>query len=98
MRSLLSIIKTVTGLTVFLLLLGFAIKNTDDVALKYFLGAEWHAPLIVMLLVFFTAGAAVGIAASFFVMVRQRRQILALRRDLRAFTRPPSAPVAAETN
>ena len=48
MRTLLSIIKTVTGLTVFLLLLGFAIKNTDDVALKYFLGAEWHAPLIVM--------------------------------------------------
>ena len=98
MRTLLSIIKTVTGFTVFLLLLGFAIKNTDDVALKYFLGAEWHAPLIVMLLVFFAAGAAVGIAASFFVMIRQRRQILALRRDLRGLARAPAAPVTAETN
>ena len=56
MRTLLSIIKTVTGLTVFLLLLGFAVKNADPVTIRYFLGMEWQAPLAFVLLVTFGLG------------------------------------------
>ena len=87
MRKLLGLIKTAVGVTIFLLLLGFAVKNSDSVAMRYFLGLEWHAPLVLMLLVFFTAGAALGIAASLMIMVRQRREIVGLKREIRSVTR-----------
>src|SRR4051812_29890293 len=96
MQRLLFLIKAAAGTMVFLLLLGLSIKNTDSVALRYFLGVEWHAPLVLMLLIFFTAGAALGIAASLVIMVRQRRQILGLKREIRGMTRAPVAPMLAD--
>jgi len=97
MRRLLGLIKTAVGVTIFLLLLGFAVKNSDSVAMRYFLGLEWHAPLVLMLLVFFTAGAALGIAASLMIMVRQRREIVGLKREIRTLTRPAVPPGMAES-
>jgi lipopolysaccharide assembly protein A len=97
MRKLLGLIKTAVGVALFLLLLGFAVKNSDSVAMRYFLGLEWHAPLVLMLLVFFTAGAALGIAASLAIMVRQRREILGLKREIRTLTRTTGLPGMAES-
>jgi uncharacterized integral membrane protein len=37
----------------FLLLLGFAVKNTDLTVVRYYLGIEWRAPLVFVLLVTF---------------------------------------------
>ena len=45
-------------------LLTFAVKNTDPVAVRYFLGHEWRAPLIFVLLIFFCVGAALGLLAA----------------------------------
>ena len=67
-------------IAVFLLLLGFAVKNTDSVAVRYFLGLEWQAPLVIVLLVFFGIGIAIGVLASLAIIVRQRREILGLKR------------------
>ena len=67
----------------FLLLLGFAVKNTETAILHYYLGYEWQAPLVLILLVFFCAGAAVGIVASLSYLFRQRREMLLLKRELR---------------
>ena len=97
MRKLLGLIKTAVGVTLFLLLLGFAVKNSDSVAMRYFLGFEWHAPLVLVLLVFFTAGAALGIAASLMIMVRQRREIVGLKREIRSLTRTTGLPGMAES-
>jgi uncharacterized integral membrane protein len=80
---------------VFLLLLAFALKNTDNVALRYFLGFEWQAPLVFMLLVFFGLGIASGAMASLAIIARQRREILALKRDLRRHSRAVAAPMTA---
>lgn len=67
----------------FLLLLGFAVKNTETAVLHYYLGYEWQAPLVLILLVFFCAGAVVGIVATLSYLFRQRREILLLKRELR---------------
>ncbi len=67
----------------FLLLLGFAVKNTETAVLRYYLGYEWQAPLVLILLVFFCAGAAVGIVASLSYLFKQRREMLTLKRELR---------------
>ncbi len=68
----------------FVVVLSFAVKNTDLVAVRYYLGQEWQAPLVLVLLVSFCLGAAVGIVASLTQLFRQRREILALKRELRA--------------
>jgi len=64
----------------FLLLLGFALKNTDAVVVHYFLGLEWRAPLSLVLFLFFTAGAALGVAAALIMTYRRRRQLASLRK------------------
>ena len=48
-------LRWILRILLFLVLLGFAIKNTDPVVVRYFLGWEWHAPLTLVLLVFFAA-------------------------------------------
>jgi putative membrane protein len=65
----------------FLLLLGFAVKNDQPVVLKYFFGYEWQTSLVVILLCFFTAGVLVGVLAMLGKMFGQRRELAALRRD-----------------
>ncbi len=67
----------------FVLIVSFAAKNTDTVSVRYYLGQEWQAPLVLVLLVFFCLGAALGIIASLARLFRQRREILALKGELR---------------
>ena len=78
MRYVLWILKA----ALFLLILTFAVKNTDTVTVRYYLGAMWHAPLVLVLLVFFCMGAAFGVVSLLGHVVRQRREITALRRKL----------------
>jgi lipopolysaccharide assembly protein A len=66
-----------------LLLFGFAIKNAEPVALYYYLGFRWEAPLSLMLLVSFLAGMVIGILLSLQPIIRLRKRILALMRELR---------------
>jgi uncharacterized integral membrane protein len=69
-------------LVVFLLLLAFAVKNTDPVTLRFYFELAWQAPLIVLLLAFFAAGAVFGLAAALATLFTQRREILQLKRAL----------------
>ena len=80
MKYVLWIVK----LALFAFMLTFALKNTDPVTLRYFLGHEWRAPLIFVLLVVFCVGAAVGLLSTLGQILRQRRQISALKRELAA--------------
>ncbi len=72
------------GFVLFLLALGFAVKNSDAVVVNYYLGYQWQAPLVLVLLVFFIAGVAIGVAASLGFLFRQRREIFFLKREMRA--------------
>lgn len=67
----------------FFVLLGFAVKNDQSVTLRYFFGYEWHAPLVLVLLIFFVAGAVVGILAMFTNVLQQRRKISNLQEKIR---------------
>lgn len=68
--------------SLFLVLLSFAIKNDEPVVLHYFFGYEWHASLVLVLLLFFAAGAAIGILAVLSNLFRQRKEIAALKNEL----------------
>ena len=67
----------------FIVLLGFAVKNDQPVTLRYFFGYEWQSSLVIVLLVFFAAGAAVGVLAMLTNVLQQRREIARLKRDIR---------------
>lgn len=66
----------------FLFLLGFAVKNDQPIVLSYFFGYEWHASLVLVLLLFFAAGTAIGMLAMLGNMLRQRRELAALKNEL----------------
>jgi putative membrane protein len=88
MQYLMWIIKV----ALFLLILSFAIVNTDLVTVRYYLGHHWEAPLVVVLLVAVCAGTVVGLLTGLFQTLRLRREIAALKRELVA-ARKPDAPV-----
>ena len=79
MRYLLWILK----FALFVLVLAFAVKNTELVTVRYYFGGEWQSPLVFVLLVAFCAGVAIGLAAALSTLVRQRREIALLKGKLR---------------
>lgn len=81
-------------LALFLLILSFALVNTDPVTVRYYLGYQWEAPLVVTLLAAACLGALLGLLVGLFQTLRLRRQIAALKRELRvaqAAQQPPGA-------
>jgi uncharacterized integral membrane protein len=83
MRYLLWLLR----LTLFLLLLGFAVKNSDPVSVQYYFGQEWRAPLVFVLLISLCLGVALGVVAALGKIFQQRREIIDLKRELRAQAR-----------
>ncbi|MEK7360806.1 MAG: LapA family protein [Pseudomonadota bacterium] len=92
MRILSWTLRIILFLALFLL----ALKNTDTVSLWLYFGQVWQAPLILVLLVFFAAGAAMGVLATLATVFRQRRDIARLQRELRGRARDdsPVPPIA----
>ena len=74
------IIVWILRLLAFILLLGFAIKNDALVTVSFYLGSHWQLPLVLVMLLMFAAGAAVGVTAMLSTLVSQRREIGRLRK------------------
>ena len=79
-------------LAVFLLLIAFAAKNIEPVNLRFYFDLALRAPLVLVLFGFFAAGALFGVLALVPAVLRQRREISALRRPA-APEVPPLPPV-----
>jgi uncharacterized integral membrane protein len=69
-------------IVLFLLLLGFAVKNDHVADLNFFFGRQWHLPLVFIILIAFGVGALLGVTATITSLLRQRREISRLRRQL----------------
>jgi putative membrane protein len=80
-----------------ILLTGFAIKNADPVTLRYYFDYEWHAPLVLILLVFFVIGAVLGLLVPLGTIFRLRRELNGIKRaQKRDATESPGAAEAKE--
>ena len=73
---------------IFLFLLAFAFKNTDPVSVRFVFDTAWQAPLIIVLLCFFTGGAALGVLSLLGTVFRLRRELASLRREADTSTTP----------
>ena len=67
----------------FIVLLGFSVKNDQPITLRYFFGYEWQSSLVIVLLMFFAAGALVGVFAMLAEVLKQRSEITRLKREIR---------------
>ena len=89
-------VRWVLGPLLFLFFITLAVKDTDAVSVRYFLGHEWRAPLIFVLLIFFCLGAALGVAAALGTIVRKGRENAQLKRELKrrddSVREPPREP------
>jgi putative membrane protein len=82
---------------VFVVLLLFAIKNAGPVTLHFYFDQTWQAPLVFVVATSFAAGVVLGVIACVAPLLRQRREILGLRKELRLLrpaepAAPPSRP------
>lgn len=68
----------------FIVLLGFAVKNNQPVTLRYFFDTEWHTSLVVVLLLFFSAGVMIGVLAMMFSLIQQRKEMAGLKHGTHA--------------
>jgi len=58
---------------IFFALFAFALNNQQEVAVRWFFGFEWRAPMVIVVLAAFGAGCAIGVLAMVPSWWRQRR-------------------------
>jgi uncharacterized integral membrane protein len=78
MRALIWFIRFI----LFVLLFGFAVKNDHVADLYFFFGKQWHLPLVFIILIAFAVGALLGVTATITSLLRQRREISRLGKQL----------------
>jgi putative membrane protein len=75
-------LHAVLGFILFLVALGFALKNAELITLHYYLGFAWQAPLSLTLLIAFFVGVLAGLISCFSLLISQRRRLNALQQEL----------------
>ena len=73
MKLFLRLLQWTLKAAIFLILLAFALNNKEDVAVRFLWGLEWRAPMVLVLLVFFSLGVVVGVLGMVPRWWRQRR-------------------------
>ena len=56
----------------------FALNNQQIASVRWFFGVAWHAPMVIVVLVVFAAGCALGVLAMVPSWWRHRREALRL--------------------
>lgn len=76
------IISRLIAAILFVFFFFFALRNTQEVTLHFFLGYERTDPLVLVLLSFFVVGAILGVLAMAPMVLRHRREATRLKKAL----------------
>ncbi len=77
---------------IFFTLFAFALNNRQSATVRWFFGVEWHAPMVIVVLIAFAAGCAIGVLAMVPSWWRQRQ---VAKKHAPA---PPPAPAATPSS
>ncbi|HZF78761.1 MAG TPA: LapA family protein [Rubrivivax sp.] len=77
---------------VFFTLFAFALNNQQSATVRWFFGIVWHAPMVIIVLIAFAGGCAIGVLAMVPSWWRQRRVAK------KHAPQPVPAPVPAATS
>ena len=72
MATLLKLILWLLRGIVFAFLFGLALKNSGTMALRFFFGQEWTAPVAVVVLAVFAIGVGIGLTAAMGISRRNK--------------------------
>lgn len=91
MKQILWLLKWMLKAAIFFMLFAFALNNQQTVAVHFFFGNQWNAPQILVVLIAFAIGVAIGVLGMVPWRLKQRQQ---QRRDEReaAASGDPLAP------
>ena len=68
------LLTRLAAVILFVLFFGFALENTHEAVLHFFLNYEIRGPMVLVLLGFFLMGAVMGILAMMPMVFRHRRE------------------------
>jgi uncharacterized integral membrane protein len=81
----------------FIVFFGFALKNTQEVALQFFMGYEIRGPLVLLILGFFTVGATLGVLAMTPTVFRHRRELSRQKKAIASLQKEQQAQLLVRT-
>ena len=84
-----SAVRFFVAVLVFIALLLLALSNTEPVTLRFFQIGSHQSPLAFVVLAAFAAGVGMGLLAGASRSARLKRQLMRLRREVRAAPRAP---------
>lgn len=61
MNKLVWLLKWILKAAIFFTLFAFALNNQQDTTVYFFFGTQWRAPQVLVVLIVFTLGVAVGV-------------------------------------
>jgi len=61
MKNILWLLKWLLKAAIFFILFAFALNNQEDVTVHFFFGNAWRAPQVLVVLIAFAIGVAVGV-------------------------------------
>jgi uncharacterized integral membrane protein len=79
MNQIVWLFKWILKAAIFFTLFAFALNNPGDVTVRFFFGTQWTAPVVLVVLITFSAGLLVGVLGMVPRWWRQRRAALASR-------------------
>lgn len=85
------ILFRIVAVILFVIFFGFALKNTEEVVLRFFLNYEIKSPLVLLLLGFFATGAALGVLAMTPTVFRYRRDLSKQKKAIAALQKENEA-------
>jgi uncharacterized integral membrane protein len=81
---------------IFFTLFAFALNNQQATNVHWFFGVQWQAPLVIVVLVAFAAGCALGVVAMVPSWWRQRRRVHKVAAPALPPARSDSGPPASD--
>jgi lipopolysaccharide assembly protein A len=86
-----TILFRIVAAILFVIFFSFALKNTDEVVLRFFWIPEIRKPLVLFLLGFFIAGAILGVLAMIPTVFRYRRDLSKQKKIIEAMQKENDA-------
>jgi putative membrane protein len=92
------LLSKIAAVILFVLFFGFALENTQEVVLHFFLNYEIRGPLVLVLLGFFVLGAVLGVLAMTSIVFRHRRDVSKHQKTIARIQQEQQDKQAAKSN
>lgn len=92
------LLTRIAAVILFVIFFGFALENTHEAVLHFFLNYELRGPMVLVLLGFFLLGAIMGVLAMTPMVFRHRRESGRHQKAMQRMEQDHQAMLAARAN